>query len=313
MGQGDSGSSSPNPNPKSEKAAGPARKRSISGSGGLLSKFPFMRSSADNHRPRSRHGADDSRLPPSASPGNAAFPPIATSPPTASSSSPPIAFQQQQKTRRRRGSLRKVALLGRGAQRERRESRAGSPDIRQSAVPPLHTGSAGGYGAMPIAPSPIHTNGTTPRSTPEESPGGYGLGISDITPRPSMDGFSKHLANDTEPFPAGPTLAATLESAAARVASVPRTIPRQNGDGETAAAGEQTAGYSTTDDEDALHMAPRADAPSSSSSLSVSHGFLFFFFLASTLAPPLSLALPIHNIYIYIFSLQPPNKTHRDL
>ncbi|KAL7968501.1 hypothetical protein HDV63DRAFT_74494 [Trichoderma sp. SZMC 28014] len=43
------------------------------------------------------------------------------------------AVTQQQKTRRRRGSLRKVALLGRGAQRDRRDSR--SLAIETDAIP----------------------------------------------------------------------------------------------------------------------------------------------------------------------------------
>ncbi|OAQ63549.1 hypothetical protein VFPPC_09791 [Pochonia chlamydosporia 170] len=80
-----------------------ARGRAYS-STGLLSRLPFMRISADHKTCLDQD--DDDTLPPVAA--------TLSSLPTVS---------QQQKTRRRRGSLRKVALLGRGAQREKRDSK----------------------------------------------------------------------------------------------------------------------------------------------------------------------------------------------
>ncbi|KAJ9155993.1 hypothetical protein NKR19_g4257 [Coniochaeta hoffmannii] len=66
------------------------RKRSTSGAGGLLSKFPFMRSSSDHHRPRSRASIDEpspQEVPSPVSPTRGA--------PTSMSN----ALQQQQDTR----------------------------------------------------------------------------------------------------------------------------------------------------------------------------------------------------------------------
>jgi hypothetical protein len=84
---------------------------------------------------------------------------------------------QQQKTRRRKGSLRKAALLGRGAQREKREMKAS----------PLETGHEMGYAG----------DGTLSPTSPEELPpaSGYGLGISEPTPRPSMEGYASRANN----------------------------------------------------------------------------------------------------------------------
>jgi hypothetical protein len=83
----------------------------------------------------------------------------------------------QQKTRRRKGSLRKAALLGRGAQREKKEMKAS----------PLETGHDIGY-AGDGALSP-----TSPEELPQAS--GYGLGISEATPRPSMEGYASRANN----------------------------------------------------------------------------------------------------------------------
>ncbi|PHH64885.1 hypothetical protein CDD81_3742 [Ophiocordyceps australis] len=85
----------------------PSHRRALSGSS-LLSRIPFMRSSADL-KPAPEIQQDGG------SEAAAADGPAATT--TGSTC-------KQQKTRRRRGSLRKVALLGRGAQRDRRD---GSP------------------------------------------------------------------------------------------------------------------------------------------------------------------------------------------
>lgn len=97
-------------------AHGPAseHRRASSGSG-LLSKFPFMRTSADT-KPR-QHPEEEDAIPLSfAMPSSLAV------------------VTQQHKTRRRRGSLRKVALLGRGAQRERRDSKLLTIDTSHAAT-----------------------------------------------------------------------------------------------------------------------------------------------------------------------------------
>ncbi|GAO19878.1 uncharacterized protein UV8b_03202 [Ustilaginoidea virens] len=70
----------------------------------LLSRIPFIKSPADA---QTQQNVNQTRK----------------STPTADSSPPMSAATQQHKTRRRRGSLRKAALLGRGAQRERRDSK----------------------------------------------------------------------------------------------------------------------------------------------------------------------------------------------
>lgn len=93
----------------------PSRRRTPSppSSPGLLSKLPFMRAPTDNRL--HREDLEDE---------------------TSSSPAPArslAAAVQQQKTRRRRGSLRKVALLGRGAQHDRRDSRSTSASSTASA------------------------------------------------------------------------------------------------------------------------------------------------------------------------------------
>lgn len=84
--------------------------------------------------------------------------------------------QQQQKTRRRRGSLRKVALLGRGAQREKRDT---SPLVVDTSREIEHSG------AVAVATSSLA--GTGERDA-------LGLSVSDLTPRPSMDGFASRIS-----------------------------------------------------------------------------------------------------------------------
>ncbi|RAL59266.1 hypothetical protein DID88_006980 [Monilinia fructigena] len=84
---------------------------------------------------------------------------------------------QQQKTRRRKGSLRKVALLGRGAQRDRKESKMISLDSNQ------HNQYSG--------------NSILGHTSPENiRPMNLGLGISDETPRPSMEGLANRNNNN---------------------------------------------------------------------------------------------------------------------
>jgi hypothetical protein len=142
----------------------PGHKRSLSGS--ILSKLSFLRASADNNHTQ----ADRPPLSPEFSPGDDRMSPKKTGRAMA------VAVQQQ-KTRRRKGSLRKAALLGRGAQREKKEIR----------VSPLETDHHVVYGR----------DGPLDATSPEEtSPTTYGLGISDATPRPSMDGFASRANNN---------------------------------------------------------------------------------------------------------------------
>ncbi|KAK2074114.1 hypothetical protein P8C59_008345 [Phyllachora maydis] len=122
-----------------------ARKRSTSGPGSFLSRIPFLRVSGDQHHQHQNHPH-----PPPPAPATGPLPP-------------------RQKTRKRRGSLRKVALLGRGALRERREARCLTVDTH-------------------VTENPV------------------GLGFSDATPRPSMDapGSSRHDADEATPTAASP-------------------------------------------------------------------------------------------------------------
>ncbi|KAH9992182.1 hypothetical protein F4779DRAFT_609358 [Xylariaceae sp. FL0662B] len=147
----------------------PGRKRSGSG-GSILSKFPFLRTADSKSNLDEAEHAD--------SPRHASNPP-----PRALA-----AISQQQKTRKRKGSLRKVALLGRGAARERRE-------LKPLAIDTSHTAQLAGEPA------------SAPILGTDMANGGLGLGISDVTPRPSMDG---HARRDS--MPAAPPPAADAES-----------------------------------------------------------------------------------------------------
>ena len=251
------------PFPASTRPLAPGRKRSSSGAGGLFSKLPFMRSTGD-YRPRSRREPNETD--PAAPMPSLPIPSFITIPadspdrhdPAAATAPLPHNLQhrasdsqqhQQQKTRRRRGSLRKVALLGRGAQRERRESRGGltidtTLDDHRGSGPPVEIIVAGNRA---VSASPVPIDGRA-RSIPllkrtGDDPSSYGLGISDITPRPSMDGYTI-LSDPTSDPDSTPTIA--LAPAVMSLTSEP---------GKTAADTSPSINYSTTDDEDALHMA----------------------------------------------------------
>ncbi|KAK3901156.1 hypothetical protein C8A05DRAFT_35176 [Staphylotrichum tortipilum] len=258
--------------PPSGRPPAPARKRSSSGAGGLLSKLPFIRSTGDHHRPRSRRNTIESDpaapMPTLPIPSFITIPADDTAPP---SPLPHILQQhrtsdqpQQQKTRRRRGSLRKVALLGRGAQRERREGRTLSIDTKLD----TDGGRDGTSFETIIAATETITSSPTPidrrtKVIPILQYNGddlskFGLGISDATPRPSMDTPTVHhldaaaAASDPDATPiAGPPpiIMPSVSRPAAAAAAAPDTSPSIN--------------YSTTDDEDALHMA-RSNTSSSS-------------------------------------------------
>lgn len=135
-----------------------------------------------------------------------------------------------------------MALLGRGVQREKREARAltidTKVDVNGTTGSPVEigTGRAGTITASPIPidgrarPIPILKDGRG------DSPS-FGLGISDLTPRPSMEGFAARSGTPSSDPDATP---ATANSAISPGDGVAQSSP--------------SISYSTTDDEDALHM-----------------------------------------------------------
>jgi hypothetical protein len=136
--------------------------RGASPGSGLLSKFSFMRTSAETKAARLDTDEED-----------------ATQPTTTVSSSL-AAITQQQRTRRRRGSLRKVALLGRGAQRESKDSKLLTID----------TSHAAGFEAEAIS--------TTSNTIPTERDA-LGLKVSDFTPRMTSDVPFQNSGNSRQP------------------------------------------------------------------------------------------------------------------
>ncbi|KAK4191628.1 hypothetical protein QBC35DRAFT_486654 [Podospora australis] len=241
------------------------RKRSSSGAGGLLSKLPFMRSSGE-HRPRSRRNTNEAEataVNSSSFPPTPSFTSIPADPSTArlngaaTAVPPPLPHSiqqtqpqtQQLKTRRRRGSLRKVALLGRGAQREKRDRGLTidtgrlDPFAANGLPVQMQTGPGATLTSSPVsirsAGGGILKNGNNDGS---KSP--YGLGISDSTPRPSMDGYANRSGTPSFDPDATPTAA---------LAPINSNIPSPR-DSATSLRSPSIS-YSTTDDEDILHMA----------------------------------------------------------
>lgn len=240
------------------------RKRSNSGTGGLLSRFPFMRASSDQHRPRARRGTNETDSKPSASPASSpnSSPPIPsfrTIPSTSNAHTgssgagssvyaptPPhslaAALQQQtllqQKTRRRRGSLRKVALLGRGAQRERRESYPLSITTQfELDRSNENIARASGSGSNVITSSPDYIIKENSRNS------GFGLGISGIASRPS----ASMEESDSE------GTYTTKGTSGSNNFTSPTLL--SNGADHDPTPSSPTISCTTTDDEDALHMA----------------------------------------------------------
>ncbi|KAK3378358.1 hypothetical protein B0H63DRAFT_495920 [Podospora didyma] len=266
----------------------PTRKRSASGAGGLLSKIPFIRSSAEHLRPRSSRRSADGNEPAATFPPTPSFRSIPSETSISSQQQngslagpSPISLailqqqtQQQQKTRRRRGSLRKVALLGRGAQRERREAKALAVDTKYQVDGAYNSNAQrepAGPGLIVSSSSPpnkLTIKTLTPPGTAgfEGGPGedGYGLGISDITPRPSMDGYASRSAT---------SLSLSNPDATPRAPPAPMTLPKTAPDLTTDSfVTSPSISYSTTDDEDGLlHMTgPPSSRPSTNPSLSLS-------------------------------------------
>jgi len=153
------------PDLESNQASGdknsPNHKRSVSGS--ILSKLSFLRASADgNHNP-----IDNGPRSPEFTPGDDQT--------TVKKSSRAMAVVQQQRTRKRKGSLRKAALLGRGAQREKKESKAS----------PVDTARHFGFGR----------DGLSDSSPTEPQSEAFGLGLVEATPKSSIDGYTGRANN----------------------------------------------------------------------------------------------------------------------
>lgn len=123
-------------------------------SAGFLSKVPFLRTHVDDNS-----DSTNTRLGPVS--------PVSPGDTRAAPKSPSRAMAvavQQQKTRRRKGSLRKAALLGRGAQRDRKDVRTGQ---------------------LENSHREDETDGTVERNPPDPSvPEAFGLGIMDAAIRP---------------------------------------------------------------------------------------------------------------------------------
>lgn len=134
--------------------------RRASASSGLLSKLPFMKASVVDDLPLIIQQHDQRRD------GQQQGGPRNESSSSASIQSAPAAAAVQQRTRRRRGSLRKVALLGRGAQRDRTDSKLGIDNSNSAAFE---------------SPQSIATGAAMTESYD------LGLNFSDTTPRPSVD------------------------------------------------------------------------------------------------------------------------------
>lgn len=225
-------------------------KRNTSGSG-LFSKFSFSRNPSDQPKQHNlNHNHNHNHHSPREAEGNES-----QSPSTAPSIIAPTPRQptsiasalQQQKTRRRRGSLRKVALLGRGAQRERREAHRAnlSIDVKQ---------------AESYVPE-------TMGHDREEESSGLGLGIADITPRPSMEGYARRAANTAPAVAAAATLLASTAGG--------KLKPKVEIDEPTPTS--PTISYTTTDDEDALHMRRTTSSRAAPEVASLSSGSESFF------------------------------------
>ncbi|OBS18704.1 hypothetical protein FPOA_10431 [Fusarium poae] len=178
-------------------APSPSHRRNSSNSS-ILSKFPFLRTSPEKRREQTENAIDDDIH--------------ATTPRPAAR--PSASVIQYQRTRRRRGSLRKAALLGRGAQRERRESR--------SLV--IDTSHASTYGLDPTA---VQTQSPSPIESLDLN----------ASQRTHVDGFA--------PLPGGLGTAPVLPTKVASLHTTARSAALTDQDG---------ASYTSTDEEDMLQI-----------------------------------------------------------
>ncbi|GJC88195.1 uncharacterized protein ColLi_11033 [Colletotrichum liriopes] len=179
--------------------------RRTSSGANFFSKLPFMRSLSDGKQQQQQQQHQDADA--------------SRSPLTSMST---ITQQQQQKSRRRKGSLRKVALLGRGAQRERREA-------KQLTIDTSHSVSRDMDGAA-----------SRPHTTLEHDP--LGLNISDLTPRPSMEGYASRLSVAEPSLP-------------------PSASPPRRNETESAITSPTISYTSTTDEDDVLHIPNHIPSP----------------------------------------------------
>ncbi len=243
--------------PVPETATITGRKRTGSAAS-ILSKFPFMRTS------ESKSNLKESRLSPFPSSGAGGDDPLddvsAHKPQGALS-----AAMSQQKTRRRKGSLRKVALLGRGAARERRDLKPLAIDTAAAAI--AVAAAQDTTRTVAAAQQPINTLvlGTEGRND-ERHHHQYQydqLGILDAsaTPRPSMDGFARRPPAD---------------AAALTGIDLPVVYPPSAGPEPESPVTSPTISYtSTTDEEDGLSIPVHRPSPLQLSSLSSSQESFF--------------------------------------
>ncbi|RDW88550.1 hypothetical protein BP6252_00582 [Coleophoma cylindrospora] len=204
----------PNQDRSPQRPVPPGHKRSLSGS---IWRLPFLRPPIDE-RAKSKE-MDPAPPSPEFVPGEDRISTIAPTSPKKPGRAMAVAIQQQ-KTRRRKGSLRKAALLGRGAQREKRESKMSALD---AAAPQDAFGGDATFSA------------TSPDNVPQSNT--FALGI-DTTPRPSMDGYASRDNN---------TLLSPI-----------KTLPMGHEDHiapPTASTSPTLTYTSTTDDEDILSIA----------------------------------------------------------
>ncbi|KAI7768816.1 hypothetical protein LZL87_000363 [Fusarium oxysporum] len=180
----------------------PSSHRRTASNSSILSKFPFLRTSPEKRHEQTEHAIDDNAIPTSPRPA----------------SRPSASVIQYQRTRRRRGSLRKAALLGRGAQRERRESRPLSIDTSHAA-----------------------TYGLDPNAVKRESPSS----IESLDLNAASANLQRNLVNGFTPLPGGLGTAPVLPQNGTASQTTTRPISLADQDG---------ASYTSTDEEDMLQI-----------------------------------------------------------
>lgn len=121
----------------------------------ILARIPFMRGSSDSANTYDGNHDDEAGQRPSSQPSPRSMATVTS---------------QQTRTRRRKGSLRKVALLGRGAQRDKRDSS------------PLTIDTSYATQASP------ESNQSTPKASRDHD--ALGLSVADLTPRASTSVYS---------------------------------------------------------------------------------------------------------------------------
>lgn len=166
---------------------------------------------------------------------------------------PPPPLQTIPKTRRRRGSLRKVALLGRGAQRERREALASPAGVTAAALSraaaeadPYAGGSGLGISNATLA---MPATDTRPGLTPKASSASSSSSSLLLPRHVSLDGYNGYGDVDDDGNDDDDDDEETLMAPG----SLRRRSTASTGGGGSL-TGSVTAD-SITDDEDALHMA----------------------------------------------------------